>query len=99
MFQSIGAIARPGRVRHLALPPDSQHGLRPPAPQAPQDRRADVRTSRDEQLLSADAAESARQESIETRQKQTREHLGVLLGRSPPRTGGCSSARRSRGSR
>lgn len=34
----------------------------------------------DEQLITADAAESARQESIETRRKHNREHLEVLLG-------------------
>ena len=34
----------------------------------------------DEQLISADATESVRQDSIATRQKNNREHLEVLLG-------------------
>jgi RNA polymerase sigma-70 factor (ECF subfamily) len=38
----------------------------------------------EEQLLSADAAESARQDSIETRQQHNREHLEVLLGQISP---------------
>ncbi len=37
----------------------------------------------DEQLVSADAAESSRREAIHTRQSQAREHLELLLGHIP----------------
>lgn len=37
----------------------------------------------DEQLVTADAAESSRRDAIQTRQSQAREHLELLLGQIP----------------